>query len=110
MNADPKFAIIPRDCSGLATFVSEENKPENDFEVYPNPSAGVFQVSPKGVLWTGLKSKVNSLEIYDATGRLVKTAHLEQGTFDLSAVESGVYFLRLFNDNASDTKPILIQK
>ena len=56
------------------------------FSVYPNPSTGLYIIN-------GLKSNKPSL-ITNVTGHIIKQVEVNVTTFDLSDLESGVYFLR----------------
>ena len=77
LNSDPKFAIIPRDCSSPATSVAEENNSyENNFEVYPVPSLGKISVL--------LKEQADVLQVTDVTGRiLISKEKIQQGNTNL---------------------------
>ncbi|TYB77049.1 M4 family metallopeptidase [Bizionia myxarmorum] len=72
---------------------------ENSLKVYPNPSNGQFTLQ-----------NVNNLnlikaDIIDINGRLVKSVNLSQSqnktTIDISAVASGLYFMKVYSQNAN---------
>ncbi|OOV18886.1 leucine-rich repeat protein [Flavobacterium sp. LM4] len=59
----------------------------NYYKVYPNPSSGIFNIETK---------ENTLLEVYDVTGRKVKSqkATSETSQVDLSGYNNGVYFLK----------------
>ncbi|MCE3280933.1 MAG: hypothetical protein K0S44_3124 [Bacteroidetes bacterium] len=69
---------------------------ENDnevFNVYPNPSNGIFQIT----------SEVQGeFSVYDITGRLIVEGKKDEKTFilDLTNTETGMYFLKMGNSIA----------
>lgn len=102
LDQDPKFAIVPRDCSTPPTAVVEHSS-ENEFVVYPNPSLdGQFSIR-------SATFKIEKVEITDVTGRFIKTVYPENGVLNLSGAESGIYFLKIHNDHLLKTKPLVIQ-
>lgn len=71
-------------CASLGT---DDFLSSNDFQVYPNPSSGIFNI----------ETKENTLfEVYDVTGRKVKSQKATSATsqVDLSGYNNGVYFLK----------------
>jgi hypothetical protein len=73
-----------------------------DYEIYPNPSNGIFQVKLNG-------HEVVYFELYDLTGRLLKKGRLVSGTVDFSELSNGTYALHLMEDTIRSTKKIIIQ-
>jgi uncharacterized delta-60 repeat protein len=78
------------------------NKKIQDLEIFPNPAV---DNSVRMQLPDGLKGHI-SLQIVDATGRLMKTASYEsQGgssiatTLDVSSLQKGVYFISIKTTN-----------
>jgi hypothetical protein len=77
-----------------------ENEPEvSDFQIYPNPSTGVINV-------TGYKSTREGefrSSLLDARGNLISENVLRTlpGKIDLSEYSEGVYFLKIMSDNAT---------
>lgn len=71
-----------------------QGQPEDDFEIWPNPARRTLHVD-----------KAYDLELYDISGKLVKTARAatELSIFDL---HPGMYFIR--NDKGQ-TKKVIIQ-
>ena len=63
------------------------------FQVYPNPSSGVFRIK-----WEEATNKEQLLQVYDLTGRVVLEQTAASNTtiveVDLSAYPAGVYWVR----------------
>lgn len=76
---------------------------ENDFIMYPNPSAGV-------VHFKSLSADYFGLEIYDAQGKLQVSLHHQPSdlSLDLSYLPKGMYLTRLKIGEAILTKKLLI--
>ncbi len=94
--------------SGICTPASVENiKNEIDFEVFPNPTGGIFSVRTKA------EGLVN-LTIFNITGQRVfhqqfaKWTGIEQ--LDLSLLTGGVYLIRLENKGLYSNHKIIISK
>jgi Ice-binding-like/Secretion system C-terminal sorting domain len=68
-----------------------ENGGSENLTLYPNPSAtGIFELS-----YTGDRSQVTSIEIYNALGEKVFGSTGFQSVFDLSDKATGVYFMNV---------------
>lgn len=77
-----------------ATLSSSDFENDNVITIYPNPSNGIFN----------LESQENmSIEVYDIIGKLILSQKLSVGTnsFDISNFNSGVYLLKVTNDNGN---------
>ncbi len=78
--------------------VASTSEPLNETEVkvYPNPTNGLIQVQLNKV------SANNHLEIYDAQGKLVLNANLNDthNQLDISHLQNGVYYLKIKNRQA----------
>jgi hypothetical protein len=61
-----------------------------NFTVYPNPSAGVFTL-----LFTGDKTQISSIEIFNSIGEQVYGSIGFQSTLNLSNKSSGEYFVQI---------------
>lgn len=70
-------------------------------KIYPNPTTDFVYVQLNS------KTKIDEVEIYDASGRLVLKTKLESGKLDLRALNQGVYMITFKNP---DLKPIKIIK
>ncbi|XOV67703.1 MAG: T9SS type A sorting domain-containing protein [Fluviicola sp.] len=73
------------------------------FDVYPNPSTGVFQISGE--------DEIESLQVVDITGKevLVDTPNSTTTSFDLSTFGKGTYFVRLTTEGKVQTEMIQVQ-
>jgi len=85
-----------RDTSTLAT--SEVSK-KDMFRVYPNPTVDVVNFEVAG--------KINSVEVYDAAGKLVKTANDGAKSINVSALSKGNYVVKVKTEDASYTKKVI---
>lgn len=73
-------------------------------EFHPNPFTTVTYLK---VLGPG-KNGIDDLDIYDASGRLVKSIKLETNTYELGAdLVPGVYFLKLKVGEYTETKKLI---
>jgi alpha-tubulin suppressor-like RCC1 family protein len=91
--------------TGLITGIKEivvENKPL--FDIYPNPSDGVFTVSSN--------KTIKTISIYDSYGRLVKQNTVNELTTKLSITEmvSGIYFVQVETENSVSSQKVVLQK
>ena len=78
--------------AGLIDFQSES------IVIYPNPTSGNFEIS-------GLPDGYDKIEFYDAVGKLVKITTGEEN--DLSALETGIYFAKIFSKDRVLIKEIV---
>ena len=72
------------------------------FNMYPNPSEGIFNISTQNTL---------NLEVYDITGKLVYTQSQVQNDsrIDLSFLNSGMYIAKVMDNNNSHSQKIVIK-
>lgn len=87
--------IQVRETSSLA--VADFTK--NVMSVYPNPTAEVLNF--------GINEKINTVDIFDANGRLVKTVKDSATSVDVSALPKGNYIVKVATDKASYTNKII---
>jgi serine protease AprX len=84
---------IPDYCSANILLSNSSAAAENSFSIYPNPNDGemIFSCS-------AFSKAAGTIEIYDATGKLVRTIPVAQGEKNSSANEmdlnDGIYFCR----------------
>lgn len=68
--------------------------------------------TPKTLVVKGALHAKTTLNLYDVQGRLVLNTALDHfdliNTIDVSRIESGVYFVKVFNDSQSKTQKIII--
>ena len=75
--------------AGLAVLGVDENT-LSDFSVYPNPTTGILNVQSK--------TAIVQIEIHNLLGQLVKS-NTNQNTIDISSVSSGLYFIKVMDEN-----------
>ena len=73
----------------------------SQLEIYPNPSHGIFNVENDTYTET-------SAEVYDATGKKIKTVLIENGILDLSLLGDGVYFIAVPSDKSVLREKVII--
>jgi len=89
-----EFSII-----GVGTNEIESN---NEFNIYPNPSTGFFNID-------GAENA--TIAVYNTTGMLVaKYNNFNEKTIDLSKQANGIYFVRIISKNSTNTKQITISR
>jgi len=75
-----------------------------DVNVYPNPTTGILNlISGKNI---------DNVNVYDISGRLVKTVNRissDKSVLDLSSLASGTYILKIQTDNKVLTKKVIIK-
>ena len=70
--------------------------------IYPNPSDGLFSISGENI---------ESIEIYDITGKLViqQNINASNATIDLSNKAKGVYTLKSYNGNNVSVNKLIVE-
>ena len=80
---------------------------ELDVAVFPNPATDVVAIQAKGILKDDL-----TVEMYDISGRLVKSTVINKGStiwhIDTRTLYSGDYILKIINGDQVKTKKILV--
>lgn len=77
----------------------------DSFAVYPNPSAGVFQINSR-------VQGAMQVTVTDITGKLIKNLtfdNLTPATIDLSNVVSGIYLAKISVNGSSVTKKLVVE-
>lgn len=82
-----------------ATLATSEVYKKDVFRVYPNPTVDVVNFDVTG--------KINSVEVYDAAGKLVKTANDGAKSINVSALSKGNYVVKVKTESASYTKKVI---
>jgi hypothetical protein len=77
---------------------------EIPFDIYPNPTSGIFKVANG-------ESEYATLEIKDVTGKLIFTAQLveKETEIDLTKYPAGIYIAFLKTDNSTQMKKLIIR-
>ena len=80
------------------------NKNLDNFEIFPNPSEGLFTIS------SDFKTEAK-IEIFSSLGKSVfkSGAISSKEIIDLSSLAKGVYFLKIETDNGSLNQKLIIQ-
>ena len=86
-----------------AVALSSNQFDANSFNVYPNPTnTGFVNLSSKN------NSKM-SVRVFDLLGKQVLDKTISNNTLDVSGFTSGVYIIKVSQDNATITKKLVIQ-
>ncbi len=75
----------------------------NDFSVFPNPTKDIVNVS-------NTSSSINSIEITDLNGRVVKTVNAidaSNAQVNISDLSTGVYMMKIVSDKGTTTKKVI---
>ncbi len=85
---------------------STETLAKSNFSVYPNPSADIFTVT--------LDKMTNGLiEVYNISGKKVKSMELNQGSMDykldLSDHSKGIYMINIISNDKIQSKKIILE-
>ncbi len=91
------FTVTVENCAGL------EEESFGDFELYPNPA------NQELTLNFGELTGIESISILDLSGRTVLSTTGTSSTIDISALESGKYFLFINHEAGVSTKSFLKQ-
>ena len=100
--------IIKTDSMGIVssgTGIAEVNNPFV-FDVYPNPSTGVFYVRVNGVA-----SRNSSISVYNLGGHTIYSTMIKNNAtvqIDLSGLTGGLYAISLRSDNRTFTRKIIL--
>jgi hypothetical protein len=97
--ADATVETITVDvCAGIT------ESSEAQVAVYPNPSAGVFNVTFQGT--------DNTVEVYNSTGKLVyfEQINASTGVISLEGMSNGIYLMKVNSAGKTSHSRILIQK
>jgi PKD repeat protein len=78
-----------------------------NFEIHPNPSKGVVQIQ------LGELTDLDKIEVYTTDGKLVFSQdyqnQIENLTIDLSSLATGVYYVKLSNDEFEYQEKLVLQ-
>ena len=73
---------------------------KDNFEIYPNPSTGVFNILASGKI---------TINVVNATGQIINTSKFDgNGTLDLSQIGKGVYYLKVVSEKRIAMEKIVI--
>lgn len=89
------------------TGINEAFAPEQEIEIFPNPSAGVFSVHSQT-----LNNEDQFIEVYNLLGTKIHSSaksKLSTYSVDLTQQPKGVYFVKVCRGEKSTTKKIIVQ-
>lgn len=101
-------ALVLVNVSSTCNYLNVEEMYFADMTVYPNPSNGVFNIANEG------SAEVFNYEVTDIEGRIIATKEAAiNGTstteIDLTGKVTGVYMIRVYNDNAEKVFRVVLQ-
>jgi hypothetical protein len=81
----------------------DENSSSDAISVYPNPAEEYVTISANDLL-------IEKIEVVTITGQVISAVHAaaKQIKMDLSSLSSGVYFLKIYTENNSATKQLVV--
>lgn len=82
-----------------ATLATSEVSKKDIFRVYPNPTVDVVNFDVAG--------KINSVEVYDAAGKLVKVAKDGAKSLNVTTLNKGSYVVKVQTETASYTQKVI---
>ena len=97
--------FVDETCSGIANrSINKESK------LYPNPTQGQLNIELAGF------NHESNISVFDLNGRLVYSENIDNYSpikilkrqLNLSRFGKGIYFVRLINNNTSETKKVLV--
>jgi Secretion system C-terminal sorting domain len=84
---------------------SVEDILDAQFNVYPNPTTGIFYVKSNNQL------EVKEWSVSDVVGRkILRGPSFKENEINLSAFNEGIYFLQVVTDKGDIIKRIVLQK
>ncbi len=87
------------------TLSVEDNELSDKLKVYPNPANNTIHIAVEGEL------NIDTVEIIDQLGRVVlgKKTNFNNDSIQIEGLSKGVFFLKIYTDNRSLTKKIIIK-
>ncbi len=97
------YQIFPRFASDIDTSLSTSEFNSNEFSIYPNPVDSEF------VTISSSNNDEINVQVFDVLGKQVKNEILSNNRLDVSNLNSGVYLVKITQNNASTTKKLVIR-
>lgn len=91
----------------LPTGINELVSAENDVEIFPNPSNGIFTIHSQSI-----NKEDQFIEVYNTLGEKIHSStksKLANYSIDLSHYPKGVYYVKVYKGEKSITKKIVVQ-
>lgn len=104
---DNQFTLLKRtieDCDEMPIVGVIENNLDSYFEVFPNPTSGILKLENE------LQYKIESLRLFDNTGKLVLQFKDLPSEINLSGFQNGLYFIELITEGSIIRKKVIIEK
>ena len=87
--------------------IGVDERAQTNFEIHPNPSKGIVQIQ------LGELTDLDKIEVYTTDGKLVFSQEyqnqIENLTLDLSGLATGVYYVKLSNDEFEYQEKLVLQ-
>ncbi|MBF8148812.1 T9SS type A sorting domain-containing protein [Winogradskyella sp. F6397] len=100
---DEDYQIFPRYTTDIAAPLSVTDFNTNAFSLYPNPTnTGSVSIS-------STSSDAISVQVFDILGKQVKNQTVTNNTLNVSNLKSGVYIVKINQNNTSTTKKLVIK-
>jgi hypothetical protein len=92
-------------CENLITAdaPSENNKLLNVLELYPNPAATILQIKYN-------HQNKHFIEIFDATGKKILEKFTNENSIDVSQLNQGIYYIRIYDNNQIHASKLMIER
>ncbi len=102
---DANFSTISLDWVPATTTGIDEESENPQFNIYPNPSNGIFNLE---------LFNVNTIKVLNTLGSVVYQEKINtnetKSTIDLSNLANGIYFIAVLNDKGTLNKKVIISK
>ncbi|WP_300668785.1 T9SS type A sorting domain-containing protein [Soonwooa sp.] len=79
--------------------LATQNISQNIFNIYPNPTSDVININSK--------EKIKTIEIYDATGKIMISTINSNNQVDVRKLINGIYYIRISTDNNNFTSKFI---
>lgn len=93
-NLSSPYQIV---CSNLN--IADFDNTAASIQIIPNPTSDSFRIA--------IEETIHKIELYDISGRLIKSWSNEQYLYSLSGINSGVYSLFVYSDKSLIIKKII---
>ena len=97
------YQIFPRFASDIDTSLSTNEFNSDELAMYPNPAKSGF------VTISSSNNDAMNVQVFDILGKQVKKETLTNNTLDVSNLNSGMYLVKITQNNASITKKLVIE-
>lgn len=97
------YQIFPRYASDIAAVLGVNDFNTNSFSLYPNPT------NTGSVTISSTNSDAISVQVFDILGKQVKNQTLTNNTLNVADLSSGIYIVKITQNNASITKKLVIK-